>query len=316
VAAPDADVDGVAVPVSVGVGVVVGVVVTVGVVVGVGVPLVVGVGVVTVVDVGVGVADVADTGWLVLDAPVVRQAEGWAPGRADSTAPSGSVEPDPAVAVAVAVGWHRVVVTGPRDEPFWDPLAPALAVLCAPVDSVPPPPLPVGEPLPSVPAPPDGWLPVRLLLTWTIAWRSGGTASVIVAMNATPASTATGRSHVVPGAPLARGEDRKDGKDRKDGRDSERSRGGDQAQCPRHTQDRARVTAPDTMLTSHGCGGRLPVLARMRSSPSALGSTASTAADSCRRSTSPRSPFGTVMPSPACPAGTTCPPSIRLLAES
>jgi hypothetical protein len=205
------------------------------------------------------------------------------------------------------------VVTGPRDPALCDPLAPAFVVLRAPVDSVPPPPLPAGEPLPSVPAPPDGWLPVRLLLTWTIAWRNGGTASVIVAMKATPASTATGRSQTVPGAPLARG---KDGKDGKDGNASERSRAGDQAQCPRHTQFRARETAPDRTLTGHGCGGRFLVLARIRSSPLAPGSTASTAADSCRRSTSPRSPSGTVMPSPACPPGATCPASIRLPAES
>ena len=223
---------------------------------------------------------------------------------------SGSAEPDPDLAVVPAVGLQLDVTEGPRDPPLWDPLGPELAVPRAPVVSVPFPPFPAGEPLPSVPAPPEGWLPVRLLLTWTIAWRSGGTASVMAAMKATPASTATGRSQAPPGAPLARGWDSERG------RDSERSRGGDQDQCPRHTQDRARVTAPETTLTSHGCGWCFAVLARIRSSPSAAGSTASTAADSCRRSASPRSRSGTVIPSPACLPGTACPPGFRLPAES
>jgi hypothetical protein len=52
-----------------------------------------------------------------------------------------------------------------------------------------------------VPAPPDGWPPGSTLeLTFSIASRSGGTASVMVARKATPAITATGRSHKVPDA--------------------------------------------------------------------------------------------------------------------
>jgi hypothetical protein len=52
-----------------------------------------------------------------------------------------------------------------------------------------------------VPAPPDGWPPGSTLeLTFSIASRSGGTVSVMAARKATPASTATGRSHNVPDA--------------------------------------------------------------------------------------------------------------------
>jgi hypothetical protein len=52
-----------------------------------------------------------------------------------------------------------------------------------------------------VPAPPDVWPPGSTLeLTFSIAWRSGGTVSVMAARKPTPAITATGRSHKVPDA--------------------------------------------------------------------------------------------------------------------
>ena len=77
-AAPHADVDGVAVPVSVADGEVVGVVVGVGVPVLVGVGTVAGVGAVLGTDVGAPAAtfDGTETGRLVLDAPVDGQLVG------------------------------------------------------------------------------------------------------------------------------------------------------------------------------------------------------------------------------------------------
>lgn len=73
------------------------------------------------------------------------------------------------------------------------------------------------------------------------------------------------------------------------------------AQCPCHVQFRAQLTTPTMTLSSHGCGFRSPILVRIRSSPSAPGSTWLTAAVRACRSAFSRSSSGVVMPSPASP---------------
>jgi hypothetical protein len=74
-----------------------------------------------------------------------------------------------------------------------------------------------------------------------------------------------------------------------------------QDQCPRQTQFLAapRVSAPT--VSSHGRGGRPPILARIRSSPSALGSIRPTASAKARRSVSSGPSPGVLMSSPAHP---------------
>jgi hypothetical protein len=62
-----------------------------------------------------------------------------------------------------------------------------------------------GEPVPSAPPPPDDCPPVSTVeLTWTIVALNVGTPSAMAAMNATPASTLTGRSQLAPSGPEAR----------------------------------------------------------------------------------------------------------------
>ena len=72
-----------------------------------------------------------------------------------------------------------------------------------------------------------------------------------------------------------------------------------QAQCPFQTQCLARPTPSAAKLSSHGRGGRAPILARIRSSPSVPGSIWLTASVSARRSASSMPSSGAVMPSPA-----------------
>lgn len=130
-----------------------------------------------------------------------------------------------------------------------------------------------------MPAPPDGW-PPELEPTFSIASRSGGTASVMVARSPTPASTATGRSQKVPLARLAATQARQAASNSRlpyshsraavgHGFGWSRCRGGEpdrskepgrgtesgQAQCPRQTQCRTRLAAPSRTLSSHGSGG-------------------------------------------------------------
>jgi hypothetical protein len=188
-----------------------------------------------------------------------------------------------------AVGWHRDVAPG--TTVLRAPLAPGPAVLLAPFTSGPPPPFPDCEPLPPLPDPPDEWPPVRLEPTCMSAWRSGGSASVMVATKATPASATIGRSR----SQLPRAACLPPGRDSAWGPGAEPG----QAQCPRQTQYRARLTAPSRTLSSHGCGGRLRVLARMRSRPPGVGSTAPATANSSRRSAASRSLPGVVMTTPA-----------------
>ena len=72
-----------------------------------------------------------------------------------------------------------------------------------------------------------------------------------------------------------------------------------QAQCPFQTQCLARPTPSAAKLNSHGRGGRAPILARIRSSPSVPGSICLTASVRARRSASSMASSGAVMPSPA-----------------
>ena len=215
------------------------------------------------------------------------------------------------VGVGVARGLQLGVAETPGEVPF---LLVVAAGFPAPLDPPCRVPLPAGEPPPLPPACPDG-CPVSMVeLTWTIACRNGGTAKAMLAMKATPASTAAGRSQARPvgragfraGAacrggtlfvPAA-------GSSRNRGRGSEPGQGriSDQAQWPRQTQCRAWPKAPAATLTSHGCGWRPLVLARIRLSASAPGSTWLTAAASARRSVLSRPSSGAVMPSPGLPA--------------
>ena len=244
---------GVGLPVSVSVGVGLAVVVGVGVVVGVAV----GVGVVVGVVVAVELGDVRDglvTGRLAVAVAVgeAHAAVGVA-GRADETA-AAIFSLDPVGVALTAACWHGTVTIEPGDTVLPGPIGLALAVLRAPLPSVPPPP-PFCVPLPLVPPPPDVWPPVSTLeVTWPIAWRSGGTASVTIAMNATPASTATGRSQLAP-VPHVRGVVRQarfahfaPGQAAAWGQGSESG----QAQCPRQTQCWARLMPSLRTLSSHG----------------------------------------------------------------
>jgi hypothetical protein len=141
------------------------------------------------------------------------------------------------------------------------------------------------------------WPPVSTLeLTCTTACRSGATASVALTANATPASTETGRNQPRPPAPLSAARIDGDSLGKADRKVSE-----ERASRPRQVQFPARSMKAMTMASSHGCGGRRLVLARILSSPSAPGRTSSTAADSARRKACSRSSSGAVMPSPACP---------------
>jgi hypothetical protein len=100
------------------------------------------------------------------------------------------------VGVGVALGSQDGVAATPGDAPFLDVAGEVLPAPPAPPGRVP---LPAGEPPPLPPEGPDG-CPVSMVeLTCTIACRNGGTASAILAMNATPASTAAGRSQARPG---------------------------------------------------------------------------------------------------------------------
>jgi hypothetical protein len=172
---------------------------------------------------------------------------GVAAGRADETA-AAICSLDPVGVTLTAACWHCDAAFQPGAAVLPGPIELAAAVLRAPLVSVPPPP-PFRVPLPSVPAPPDVWPPVSTLeVTWPIAWRSGGTASVTIAMNATPASTATGRSQLAPIARVARVAHLAPGQATARGRGTDSG----QAQCPCQTQYRARLTAPPTTLSSHG----------------------------------------------------------------
>ncbi|WP_300607308.1 hypothetical protein, partial [Trebonia sp.] len=104
-----------------------------------------------------------------------------------------------ALVVAVAAGEGVQLGFGfALGDPVVDPdVGAAPPVPLEPLDRVCP--LPVVEPPPWPPDVPEVCPPVStVLLTWTMACRNGGMANEMPTMNAMPASTATGRSHVVP----------------------------------------------------------------------------------------------------------------------
>jgi hypothetical protein len=190
-------------------------------------------------------------------------------------------------------------------------------------------PPPAGVALPSVPAPPvAAWPPVStVVLAAMIAWRNGCTPNETLAMIAIPASTATGRSQLTVSSRTKRGcRAGPGGKARSGGgppgrgppgRGSRRSRGHGRAegagtvaghtqeschaQCPRQVQCLTRRRASAMTLTSHGRGGRWPILVRIRSSASARVSTSLTASVRARLSASSMPLSGAVTGSPASP---------------
>jgi len=175
------------------------------------------------------------------------------------------------------------------------------------------PPLLAGLPLPSsVPAPLVCWLPPvsTVELAAMIAWRNGCTPNETLVITAIPASNATGRSQPTRGEGMTRlgpawpgGSAADSGTRRSRGQGSAAGLGSESghAQCPRQVEWSARLRASAATLTSHGRGGRLPILARIRSSPSVPGPTLLTAAARARRSACSRLSSGPVMPSPCCP---------------
>ena len=102
------------------------------------------------------------------------------------------------VGPAGACGWQLAVAVGPSEPAVPGPPVAVPAEPLTPPGEVPVP-LPSGEPPPSMLSPPDPCPPVSTVeLTWTIAWRNGVTASAMLAMNATPASTTSGRTQPAP----------------------------------------------------------------------------------------------------------------------
>jgi hypothetical protein len=201
-----------------------------------------------------GTPDVAEAGWVGVAAAVQPAV---VTGSADETAAAilGSGVACAATVAAAVTGWHVDAADERRDAvPVALVLAPAWPP--APVFDDPPA-FPVGEPLPSVPPPPDDWpLVSTLAVTCPMACRSGGTATVTIARKAIAASALAGRSQLVPVTqfvtvthlPPGRAADRCPW--RAWGRRAVEE--ADQAQCPRQTQYRARLTAPLTTLSSQG----------------------------------------------------------------
>ena len=200
-----------------------------------------------------GTPDVAGVDWLGVAEAAVQPAV--VTGSADETAAAilGSGVACAATVAAAVTGWHVDAADERRDAvPVALVLAPAWPP--APVFDDPPA-FPVGEPLPSVPPPPDDWpLVSTLAVTCPMACRSGGTATVTIARKAIAASAPAGRiqlvpvtqfvtvTHLPPGRPADRCRWRAWGRGEDAG----------QAQCPRQTQYRARLTAPLTTLSSQG----------------------------------------------------------------
>ena len=202
-----------------------------------------------------GTPDVAEADWVGVAGAAVQPAV--VTGSADETAAAilGSGVACAATVAAAVAGWHVDAADDRRDAvPVALVLAPAWPP--APVFDDPPA-FPVGEPLPSVPPPPDDWPTVSTLaVTCPMACRSGGIATVTIARKAIAASALAGRSQLVPVTqfvtvthlPPGRAADRCPW--RAWGRRAVEE--ADQAQCPRQTQYRARLTAPLTTLSSQG----------------------------------------------------------------
>ncbi|MBO0802660.1 MAG: hypothetical protein J2P25_06240 [Nocardiopsaceae bacterium] len=127
---------------------------------------------------------------------------------------------------------------------------------------------------------------IMLELTCTTASRNGVTTIAAETTNAVPASAEARQDQSGPRALLSAA-------------GVEKGREG-QAQGWRRTQPLARSTMTSATVRSRGRGGRLLILARILSSPSAPGSTSSTAADSARRKACSRRSSGVVIRLPAC----------------
>jgi hypothetical protein len=252
-------------------------------------------------------------------------AAGAAPGGADAPLASPGAELVPGELVDVelvdAAGTHPADDVALGDtvdcaEALW--VLPGLG--CVPPGVVPPAvgvavPSVACVPLPSVPALPcfGPFPPERtVVLAWMIAWRNGCTPSETLAMTAIPpSSTTTGRSHPmshwgderdVPPAPAPSAAGRGSRRSRGHGRSAARRSGSGHAQCPRHVRYRTRSAPSASTLSSQGRGGRLPMRARILSSPAAPGSISLTAAARALRSARSKRSSGGVIASPAVPA--------------
>jgi hypothetical protein len=209
-----------------------------------------------------------------------------------------------------AGGWHRADDPGPGVAPLGravDPEAlvgPGWGTGLAPLPASGPAPSAVVSPaVPLVPAPGrDGAAPpLSTAPAEMIARRTGCTPSETLAMTAMAARPVASQSTPMRHVPSAPGSEnvslrlfgfsagtplRWAGRWASHGRYARVSSRPGHAQCPRQVQDRTRSTAPDRTASSQGRGGRLPMRARMRSSPSVPGSTPPTASDRARRSAS------------------------------
>jgi hypothetical protein len=127
---------------------------------------------------------------------------GPAAGEAVFGAPAVEVNgPGPAVGARVLAGVQCAVMAPPGTvAPLGVVVAVVVPECVAPAGRLP---LPAGEP-PPPPGWPDVGPPVSTVeLTCTMACRNGGTANAMLAMNAMPASTPTGRSQAMPVGQLA-----------------------------------------------------------------------------------------------------------------
>jgi hypothetical protein len=144
-----------------------------------------------------GTPDVAEAGWLGVAEAAVQRAG--VTGSAEETAAAilGSGVACGVAVAAVVAGWH-VDAADERGDAV--PLALVRAPAAPPAPVVDDPrPFPAGEPLPSVPPPPDDLPTVSTLaVTCPMACRSGGTATVTIARKAIAASAPAGRSKLVP----------------------------------------------------------------------------------------------------------------------
>ena len=238
----------------------------------------------------------------------------------DAVAAVFPVEPD-------ADGWHwadgpgpGAVAAGPPSELeglaglFWAP------AVVPPSASWPLPSVVVCAPAPLVPAPccDEAAPPPSTAPAWMMTRRTGCTPSETLAMSAMPVRPIASRSapmRHVPGVAVSGNGSRLllgfsvwtplrwRGRRAIHGRYARVSGSRGQAQCPRQVQNLTRSTALDRTASSQGRGGRLPMRARMLSSPSAPGSIPSTALDRARRSASSRPSSGEDGCSSTCPPG-------------
>jgi hypothetical protein len=214
-----------------------------------------------------------------------------------------------------ADGWHWASDPGPGAAPLGPPLEPEALVGLGWAAAVGPP--PASEPVPvvvCVPAPLAlapllGWAPPlsTVVPTAMIAWRTGCTPNETLAMTTMPPRPAASQSTPMRPAPSAPGSGnvshlllglsvgtplRCRSRRACHGRCARASGRPGQAQCPRQVQNLTRSAMPDRTASTQGRGGRLPMRARILSSPSVPGSIPPTASDRARRSASSRPSSG------------------------